>query len=62
MILLGGETPAIGVDWLRVFAEEDANLFAVHVAEEPLTGKATDALRAIAPVSYTHLDVYKRQV
>ena len=49
MILLGGETPAIGVDWLRVFAEEDANLFAVHVAEAPLTGKATDALRAIAP-------------
>ena len=49
MILLGAETPAIGEDWLRTFAEEDANLFAVHVAEAPLSGEATDALLAIAP-------------
>lgn len=49
MILLGDETPAISQEWLRTFARERANLFAVHVAEAPLPEQAVQALRAIAP-------------
>ncbi|MEP6906490.1 MAG: hypothetical protein ABI858_00695 [Pseudoxanthomonas sp.] len=51
MILLGDETPAIGEDWLKAFAQHNASLFAVHVSERPLARKANDALRAVSPQS-----------
>ena len=49
MILLGGETPAVGEDWLRTFADKEAELFAVRVAEAPLAVNAKETLRASAP-------------
>ena len=51
MILLGEETPAIGENWLRTFAQQKAALFAIRVAEAPLTRKDTDALQSLSPQS-----------
>ena len=49
MILLGDETPAIGEEWLRTFAQQKAALFAIRVAEAPLAHKDTDALQVLSP-------------
>ena len=49
MILLGDETPAVGEDWLRAFADAKASLFAVRVAETPLAEEAKTGLLANSP-------------
>ncbi len=49
MILLGAESPAIGEEWLRAFADKDASLHVVRVAESPLAQGDKDALLAISP-------------
>ena len=49
MILLGDETPAVGEDWLRAFADAKASLFAVRVAETPLAEEAKAGLLANSP-------------
>lgn len=49
MILLGEETPAIGEEWLRTFAQQKAALFAVRVAETPLALQDIAALQAFSP-------------
>ena len=49
LILLGDEPLAPAADWLRTFARENAELFAVRVGETPLAVQARDALHAAAP-------------
>ena len=51
MILLGEETPAIGEDWLRTFAQQKAALFAIRVSEAPLARRDTDTLQSLSPQS-----------
>ena len=47
--MLGDEPLAPAADWLRTFAHENAELFAVHVGQTPLDAQARTALDAAAP-------------
>lgn len=49
MILLGTETPAMGEDWLQTFADKQAALHVVRVAETPIAQADKAALDAISP-------------
>ena len=42
-------------------AFDQASGLALHLNEQALLAQVDDALERMEPVSYTHLDVYKRQ-
>lgn len=49
MILLGNESPRIGEQWLRTFADQGAVPVVVHVGNAPLPADALDALHRQLP-------------
>ena len=54
MILLGDESPRIGEQWLRAFADAGAALSIVHVGNAPLPADVLDGLRKQLPRLAVH--------